>query len=430
MAMHPEEQVDIQDHTVQVKIVVADHEIADWFRRLEDGAERVDAAKRALRVGILAINTAFIGGTSELLKQSLQRWQADLHTAVLESRQKIVDAIAGCFGKEVADPVKQGIERASRDAAQRIHDRISDMERRIDPNDSTSWTGVIKKLVADIQSEFDPQRQGSYLWRVRDTLSQFYGQEGQAAVCINGAVKAAIEPVHQVANEIRKYVEEIAVRLGGTRTQAGLAFEKQSVGDLLQRAVAVTGDACEHVGADNLPGDWLITVRSPQHTSQPLGSIVIEVKDAKFTSKKEILRELQTVRERRRADAAILVFANQEQNPLKLSLSILDHEHTHMVCVWDENGLALNFAYQLGRLAIFEKNRQSAARMDVSSLRQRITELINELNEMDEIERLAELAARNAGKVKSESAKLRDKLDKRLNELLNDLPSAASGRSA
>ncbi|MER3417029.1 MAG: hypothetical protein C4297_12560 [Gemmataceae bacterium] len=428
--MHPEEQVDIQDHTVQVKIVVADHEIADWFRRLEDGAERVDAAKRALRVGILAINTAFIGGTSELLKQSLQRWQADLHTAVLESRQKIVDAIAGCFGKEVADPVKQGIERASRDAAQRIHDRISDMERRIDPNDSTSWTGVIKKLVADIQSEFDPQRQGSYLWRVRDTLSQFYGQEGQAAVCINGAVKAAIEPVHQVANEIRKYVEEIAVRLGGTRTQAGLAFEKQSVGDLLQRAVAVTGDACEHVGADNLPGDWLITVRSPQHTSQPLGSIVIEVKDAKFTSKKEILRELQTVRERRRADAAILVFANQEQNPLKLSLSILDHEHTHMVCVWDENGLALNFAYQLGRLAIFEKNRQSAARMDVSSLRQRITELINELNEMDEIERLAELAARNAGKVKSESAKLRDKLDKRLNELLNDLPSAASGRSA
>ncbi|MGQ9519667.1 MAG: hypothetical protein ACUVTP_06220, partial [Candidatus Fervidibacter sp.] len=84
---------------------------------------------------------------------------------------------------------------------------------------------------------------------------------GEAARCISDAIKQSLEPLQSLAENIRQDIVEIKTRLGGMRIEAGLAFERESVGQLLERATAVTGDTCKHVGLNGGAGDWIVEVR-------------------------------------------------------------------------------------------------------------------------------------------------------------------------
>lgn len=88
-----------------------------------------------------------------------------------------------------------------------------------------------------------------------------------------------------------------------------------------------------------------------------------------------------------------------------------------MVCVWDEQGLNFNFAYQLARLQIIENHLRAAAQVDWEDLRRRISEIISEAERIDEIVNKARLAKERAEEAENLSREVKRNLIQKLQAL-------------
>jgi len=416
--MLSQERVELTDGRLFVQLFIDDPDVVDWVNKVSGSDyERVDAVKRALKVGVTAMTSALVGSTSLTLQQALERWRAELERALSESRERITQTITEHFGQQVTQPVRDQIEQATRSAEERIREHIDRLERRIDPSDPTSWFGIVQETVSAIKQEFDPERENSYLWKVRNTLSEFYGRDGEAAQCIRETIRQTIEPFQSMMEQIRGDITRIMERLGGIAPERGRAFEVTAVEDLLRKATSVTGDNCDHVGRDNRPGDWLITVYyGGVLNRQQIGRIVVEAKDTR-RERDEVDKDLNRAMTQRNADVGILIFARPDQNPYDLPFAVLDENCSKLVCVWDEQGLNFNFAYQLARLQILENYFRSAAQVDWASLRRQIHEIIKEAERMDEIADKARLAKERATEAERMSREVKLNLIQKLQAL-------------
>jgi len=420
--MLSQERVELEDGRVLVQLLIDDPEVVDWVSKVGgSGDERIDAIKRALKVGVTAMTSALVGSTSLTLQQTLERWRAEVERALSESRERITQTITEHFGQQVAQPVRDQIEQATRNAEERIREHIDRLERRIDPNDPRSWLGIVQETVNAIKQEFDPERENSYLWKVRRTLSEFYGRDGEAAQCIKETIRQTLEPVQSMVEQIRGDILRIMERLGGMTPEKGKAFEVSAVAELLHKATSVTGDTCDHVGKDNKPGDWLITVHYGSVLNrQQIGKIVIEAKDTN-RNRSQVDDDLNRAMTQRNADVGILIFARPDQNPYELPFAVLDENCSKIVCVWDEQGLNFNFAYQLARLQILENYLRSVAQVDWANLRRQIHEIINEAEQMDDIANKARLAKERAQEAENLSREIKRSLIQRLQALEREI---------
>ena len=420
--MLSQEKVELVDGKVFVQLLIDDPEVVDWVNKVGGSDnERVDAIKRAFKVGVTAMISALVGSTSLTLQQALERWKAEVERALSESREKITQTITEHLGQQVTQPVRDQIEQATRNAEERIREHIDRLERRIDPSDPQSWLGVVQEAVNAIKQEFDPERENSYLWKVRSTLSDFYGRDGEAAQCIRETIRQTIEPFQSMIEQIRGDITRIMERLGGIAPERGRAFETTAIADLLHRATSVTGDTCEHVGKDNKAGDWLITVYYGSALNrQRVGRIVIEAKDTN-RSRSQVDDDINKAMSQRDADVGILIFARPDQSPYELPFAVLDENCSKLVCVWDEQGLNFNFAYQLARLQIIENHLRSAAQVDWASLRRQIQEVISEAGRMDEIANKARLAKERAEEAENMSREVKRNLIQKLQALEREI---------
>jgi len=416
--MLSQERVELRNGRLFVQLFIDDPEVVDWVTKVgSSDYERVDAVKKALKVGVTAMTSALVGSTSLTLQQALERWRAELERALSESREKIVQTITEQFGKQVTQPVTDQIEQVTKVTEQRIREHIDRLEKRIDPSDPKSWFGIVQETIIAIKQEFDPERENSYLWKVRNTLSEFYGRDGVATQSIKETLRQTLEPFQSIIDQIRGDITRIIERLGGITPEKGRAFEKTAVGDLLHKATSVTGDTCDHVGTDNKPGDWLITVYYGSLSNrQQIGRIVVEVKDT-ARKRSELDSDLISAMNQRKADVGILIFARPDQNPYGLPFVVLDKNYSKLVCVWDEQGLNFNFAYQLARLQLLENYFRSSAQVDWSSLRRQIHEIINEAERIDEIVDKARLAKERATEAERMSREVKLNLIQKLQAL-------------
>jgi hypothetical protein len=420
------EVVKLCDGGVYLQLWLDDLEVTDWLRRIGDSDQQLEAVKRALKVGVVAMSSALVGSTSQTIREAIGRWRAEVESALSESREQIVREITEQFGHRVAQPIEARINGITNDAVGRIRERLDELERRIDPTQPDSWLRTVQGVVDALRGEFDPTHEGSYLWRVRDILREYYGRNGEATRCISEAVGRSLGTVQEVLQQLQKDVDQIKVRLGGVTTQKGWAFEKESVGELLRRVVSVTQDQCDHVGEDRRPGDWLITVRYGGISGRQIGCIVVEAKDSKM-DKPKVQSSLGDALKIREADVGILIFANREQNPYDLPFTVLDDKYTKMVCEWDEEGLNFGFAYQLARLCILENYlRTLAPGVDWTNLRQQVQDVLGEVQRLDELVRCTRLAKKHAEEAEGLSNEIKDNLLKRIRRLQEAIDQAAS----
>jgi len=415
------EFVELHNDAVIMQLKIDDREVVDWVSQMGDPSERTDAVKRALKVGVIAMGSAFVSGTYQTIHEALGRWKSDVESALLKSREEIIRSITEQFGRQVSEPFRDQIEQITRNAVDRIRERVDDLERRVDPNHPDSWLKLVHDTIDTLKEEFDPSREGSYLWLVRDTLAKFYGRDGDAVKCITDAVNQALKPIQDDLQQISESIGEIRVRLGGLAPERGRGFEREAVGSLLGRISSVTGDICEHVGRDGRSGDWLIHVcYGGVNDRQVVGKIVIEAKDTE-RSKPQIQNDIENAMEIRKADVGILIFARPDQNPYHVPFTVLDDNYTRMVCVWDEEGLSLSFAYQLARLCILEKHLRATAEIDWANLRRQVQDTINEVNRIDELANKARLAKERAEEAERMSYEIKRSLLSRLQSLEREI---------
>jgi len=418
MLMFENERVELKGGLIFLQLFIADPEVFDWVSKVEEG-ERVDAVKRALKIGVTAMTSALVGSTNFMIRQALELWKAEMERALSEGRERIVQSIADSFGSGVTQPVKEKIEEATRFVEDRIKEQIERLERRMDPSNPGSWLNVVQEVVNTVRGEFDPERENSYLWRVRKTLSEFYGHDGEAIQRIRESFRQTVEPIQLIVEQIRENLIRVMERLGGIVLEKGIAFERGSVGELLYRATSVTGDTCENVGRDFKSGDWLIKVYDKKGLNRRLiGKIVIEVKDTE-RGRKAIDDDINSAIVQRGADIGILIFARIEQNPYGLPFVILDEDCSRMVCVWDKEGLNLNFAYQLARIKIREKHYRSESQVDWEGLRKGVREVVSEVERIDGIIDKARLAKERAREAENLSQEIKRNLIRKL-QILED----------
>ena len=407
----------VEGDVAYLSLILDDGEVLNWLGNLASEEEILDNVKRAIKVGAVALSSAFVGAGSQTIKEVLEKWALEVEKALGESSKKIVEEISKEFGSQVVEPVEKKINEIKEATTENIKEHMKNLERRIDPSHPDSWLRVVQDAVDRLRNEFDPSKEGSYLWKVRNTLSEFYDPEGKAAVCISSAINQGLESLIEKIESIEKEVIEVKTRLGGLKTEKGFAFETESLRLLLNRIFAITGDTCEHVGSDNRSGDWIINVHyGVGNSRQVIGKIVIEAKDTSL-NKNQIDSSLKSAMEYRSADAGILIFARHDQNPYGLSFAPIDEDWTKFVCVWDEEGLNLNFAYQIARMRIIEEHLRCTTDVDWEDLRRKVREIIGEVQRIDDVANKARLASERAEEARSLSEKVKSSLMEKLQDL-------------
>ena len=339
--MSGEEKVEIMDGQVFIELYVQDPEVVDWVSKLgESNDKRVDEVKRVLRIGVTAITSAWAGSGSLAVREALEKWKAEVQTALAQSKKEITD-----------------------------------------------------------------------------TLNQHFTQE----------VDGQVSKLYQKLDQIERQTCTVLDRLGGIPIEKGKAFEKGAVLDLVQRAALLTGDRVEHVGKDNRPGDIIVEVLYGQFSNRrPIGTIIIEAKDTK-RSKKELAGDLENAIRHRNADAGILIFARQDQNPYEVSLRTLDDNLCRLVCVWDEQGLNFNFAYHLARLAIVTRYLSPADAVNWQRLREKINRVIKQVEKIDKILADARSGMQKTTQAINECERWKHELIEQLRQLEGEITGQAQG---
>lgn len=412
------EGIYLEDSSIILNLKIDDQEIITFLLSIEDENERIITAKRAFKLGIMSINNALFNGTSQFIKEALKNWQSETMKVISEilsnNKEIILKETSNCVEESISKNITQQIENITRSASDRIREKLEDVQRRIDPTNPEGWLRIINESIENVRKEFNPDLEGSYLYKVKNVLMEFYGLEGPAYRCIyesfDKAGRALIEPIKDTLDKVHDHVSRIGERLQIGHLQRGLAFEREILGNLLENIVVITGDEIEHVGSSNRPGDWVIRVYYGGISGRVnIGSIVIEVKDAE-RNKEEVRKDLEKAIKEREAEVGILVFARLEQNPYRLSFNVIEKDYSKMVCVWDEEGLNLNFAYQLARLVLIEKYLRREKSIDWNKFDKQIDEIIKEINEMDSAIDTAKKAKENADKTERSLRELKENL--------------------
>lgn len=412
------EGIYLEDGSIILNLRIDDQEIIAFLFSIENENERLITAKKAFKLGIMSMNNALFNGTSQFIKEALKNWQSETMRVISEllnsNKEIILKETSSCVEESISKNITQQIENITKSASERIKEKLEDVQRRIDPANPESWLRILNESVDNVRKEFNPDLEGSYLYKIKNILSEFYGMDGPAYKCIyesfDKAGRALIEPIKDTLDKVHDYVSRIGERLQVGHLQRGLAFERVVLGELLQNIVLITGDEIEHIGSNNRPGDWLIRVYyGGVNNRVNIGNIVIEVKDAE-RSKDEVRKDLEKAMKEREAEVGILVFARLDQNPYNLSFNVIDKDYSKIVCVWDEEGLNLNFAYQLARLVLVEKYLRREKSVNWEDFDKQIDEIVSEINSMDNAIDSAKRAKENADKTERSLRELKESL--------------------
>lgn len=412
------EGIYLEDGSIILNLRIDEQEIIAFLFSIENENERLITAKKAFKLGIMSMNNALFNGTSQFIKEALKNWQSETMRVISEllnsNKEIILKETSSCVEESISKNITQQIENITKSASERIKEKLEDVQRRIDPANPESWLRILNESVDNVRKEFNPDLEGSYLYKIKNILSEFYGMDGPAYKCIyesfDKAGRALIEPIKDTLDKVHDYVSRIGERLQVGHLQRGLAFERVVLGELLQNIVLITGDEIEHIGSNNRPGDWLIRVYyGGVNNRVNIGNIVIEVKDAE-RSKDEVKKDLEKAMKEREAEVGILVFARLDQNPYNLSFNVIDKDYSKIVCVWDEEGLNLNFAYQLARLVLVEKYLRREKSVNWEDFDKQIDEIVSEINSMDNAIDSAKRAKENADKTERSLRELKESL--------------------
>lgn len=428
------EAVEFLDGAANLQLRIEDAEVVEWLRRFDDPDERVKLVKQALKIGVIAMTSAWAGGTTQTIRQALEGWRAEVENAVnnaiQQSRDQIISQISERFDRQVAEPVVSQIDQIARNAVERIRERVDDLERRIDPSHPESWLGVINGAIDELKDAFDPNKEDSYLWLVRNTLSEFYGRDGEAIRCINDLLQQGFKPQLDSIQEnlvgLRNLIEAV---IRGFRRELGVEFEKV-VGQLL-REVALPHDQVEYVGEEvgksGKAGDWLIQVRyGSVDALQTIGKIVVEAKRREKLTKPGVKSELEDAIQNRDADAGIYVIASDVKNPYGVSFTLLDGDCSKIVCALDPEGANLRLAYHLARFALVEKHLRASmkAEIDLVSIRQKVQSVIEKAKLLEKVEKQVRESKKAAEEAEGLCAQIRGELLDHLNDLMETLTSS------
>ena len=380
-------QVDVVGDRIRVaSLEIIDRALAGYLES-RSPEERPETVERALRVGLMALQSASGSIDVDHVRRAFDQLLSDAAESNKKATVEVEEILRKTFSTE------DGVMPAT-------------LERFIGDK------GQLAQFTKDL---FDENRRDSAIGKLNTILGTYFdGDASKLAHLLDPTREAS--PLSCFRAEILKRFDDvlnkIASQMGakGERkkgTKKGDDFESRIIAEYTD-LLRVTLDEIEGTGGitgaltDSKKGDAVITINAKDSSAAVL-RIVVEVKDKEMTGP-AIEKELAEARENRKAEIALMVFseaaAPKGAAPFQIS-------RNGVYCVVDPEApdvAILEAAYRLARISALIRAKSEGSGADLSAVRDAIEALRSRLDSVKEIKKT--LTA-----IDSTTEKARDELD-------------------
>lgn len=373
---------------VNVEASLTDHDVYRLFEELPPDA-REEFALRALKVGALAVRDAATVSKADYVGREFDRMQRELAVQF--------DSFFGENGR-----LRQELDREFGPEAGRVFRLV------LNPDDTRTPIGRFKKSLED---RFDPGREGSPLWQLKqDWQAQF--QQLRVDLGVKNAVAAE--------------------RLKGT--QKGIPFQ-DSVLNFLLGIAASHGDRVEDTSALSGPlgdvGDAVCTIDTAS-TGGLARRIVVESKfkkDLTYRGKESIHKELDEAMKNREAHFAIAAVQKQYATKFAPLRYVAPSQILVAVDEAEDNPLPLKVAYELARSLVITKAGQREARLDVEGVLAGLAQINSQLENAQAMKTGLTGASNNIKGVRDLVEAMEENIKRTVKELIRAVQASEKPRS-
>ncbi len=384
-------QVEIVGDRIRIaSLEVVDRALAGFLesRSPEDRAETVE---RAMRVGLMALQSA--SGSID------------------------VDHVRRAFDKLLADAGESNKKATA---------EVEEILRKTFANEGGALPATLERFLGDkgelalfTKDLFDENRRDSALGKLNTILGTYFdGDASKLAHLLDPTREAS--PLSGFRAEIAKRFDDVLLKIveldasqkaaKGERkkgTAKGADFESRVIAEYTE-LLRATNDEIEGTGGvagsipDSKKGDAVITINGRDASASVL-RIVVEVKDKTMTGP-AIEKELAEARENRKAEIALMVFS-EAAAPAGASPFVISRHGVYCVVDPEAPDVAiLEAGYRLARISALIRAKSEGSGADLSAVKDAIDALRSRLDSVKEIKKT--LTA-----IDSTTEKARDELD-------------------
>lgn len=391
-----------------------------YFERFAE-PERSAKALEAIKVGVIALQTAGPTRDTQLVKDEFAAMQQDFGEALaryLGDKDGILPkSLKETFGENGSLPqfFQRYFDPETGRLVHLMNGQIgpsSRFSRLFDPNNKDSVIATIEAKVKQlVETKLD------------EVLTQFSLDDGDSAM---SRLKTMIDSAFNGLREALKIKAACAEEAERGHVK-GFSFEEDLYG-LIAETGRRFGDETELVrgtmGAQkSKTGDHVITLG--ESTGAPGLRIVVEVKDQEYKAKKAIA-ELQEAKKNRGAASGIFVFAKGCE-PIEFgNFRRVDND---FYCTADKAALAegaplpfLWAAYELARVqAVATVRKEAGGKLDLERIQQHIDGIATWVPRLAEIISKASTVHKNGSAIEATAKEIKDDLERRVKEVLTML---------
>lgn len=407
-----------------IKLSVPNRDSVAFLSKVDE-ADRVAVVRKAVEVGLFCLERGQNAGDVEFVKRQVAELLGSVEKAVgkiPEETQRAILAKIGSDDGQVLSPVTEVVNQAKAETERKIKEVRDLLSNEIDPSKSTSTLGLALSAVKGL---LDPTRTDSVQYRIEQAVNQVAQPNGSLAETVKRTVGDAIKPLQDEFNRFTQGLhgaEMVAEAMAGT-TAKGPVWEDE-VTVVLQQWAKMSGNSCEHVGADNQPGDFVVVVQDGWATAGPL-RIVIEARDRQnAVGRQKIAQDLEPKFRERQAHVGIYVSKSQAG----LAKEIGDwaegqcNSGPWVACVGDHLITAIRFAIAQHRI---KEMKQSQPEVDAGSIRGQVEAIRTSIRRIRTIKTKATNITQAAADIELESESLRKEVEGHLVDVEEALKKAA-----
>ena len=378
-------------HTGRICFEFDDRDIHAALSEFDEG-DREDFARRALKIGVIALRDSAVIGKADYVDRAFERLQENMRQALeqvfgeegrlnrefestLGSEGKLARSLEQVFGD--SGKLRQELERQFGEDGGRLF-------RLLNPDDENTVLGRFRRR---LEEKFDPEREGSFLADLKDQLRKEF-EAIRLGLGIEEARSEEREKGHLKGFDFEDVVEPLL----------------QACADPFGDRVDRTGADGGHLG-DDKTGDF-VSVLVNGNSPAAGRSIVFEVKDKgiTFKGKGSIYKELDWAMENRGSAFAIGIVESDHASAFAPLKYVSPNKILVSVDGDTPSSLELTLAYRVARMLVEARFAAKDAGISTAAIDGALTRIASQLE-------LLRATRRQITTIDNASAKIRANLE-------------------
>jgi hypothetical protein len=267
-------QVIVEDSLIRIEeISIQNPDVVQFFRNKRE-EDRVLGVIRAIELGVFCLQRAEVGQSLEFVKLEVERLIQAASRAVDKLPEEIRSKLSG------QDSPTAQISSTVQSVQNSIQSKLDEVRTLFNTHlDPTKGDATLGRALSTLNALLDPRRDDSVQKTVEATIQSLAGADGAISQAVRTTVEGVVVPLRTAVETLSLTVAKEA----GTQEalamspEKGFQFEDELM-PMLQDWAGSVGTELEHVGPQNEPGDFVLTMRDTSLSGLPL-RIVIEARD-------------------------------------------------------------------------------------------------------------------------------------------------------